>query len=207
MKRAYYAEPLDAEPANSDEDVADLLFDELEPQTELEKEYEQAQNAYFATQYREENRLGFLGSHKSIQKRAQASTVACRNCGASFSSNNKLHRHLRDPCHLSSEPPCEEVPTVVESKATIPTNPTDGLADFHYAQAFWYVMPGTNPHISCIDSGFGNSAIDDELQLRLFPDTPRLPLPHPRVVEGLGGAECTATHVVLLTIYMKGTDN
>jgi len=99
VKRAYYAEPLDAEPANSDEeDVADLLFDELEPQTELEKEYEQVQNAYFATRYREENRLGFLGSHKSIQKRAQASTVACRNCGASFSSNNKLHRHLRDPC-------------------------------------------------------------------------------------------------------------
>jgi len=99
------------------------------------------------------------------------------------------------------------VPTVVvESKSVIPADPTDGLADFHYAQAFWYVTPGTNLHVSCIDSGFGNSAIDDELQARLYPDTPRLPLPHPRVVEGLGGPECTATYVVLLTIYMKGTD-
>jgi len=134
--------------------------------------------------------------------------VACRNCGASFSSNNKLHRHLRDPCHSNSEPLCDQLPTVVvESKSIIPSDPTDGLTDFHYTQAFWYVTPGTNPEVSCIDSGFGNSAIDDELQLRLYPDTPHLPLPHPRVVEGLGGAAYTATHIVLLTINMKGTDS
>ena len=94
----------------------------------------------------------------------------------------------------------------MESKAVIPSDPTEGLADFHYAQAFWYVEPAINPHVSCIDSGFGNSAIDDGLQLRLYPDATRLLLPYPWVVKGLGGAEYTATHVVLLTFYMKGTD-
>ena len=166
VKRAYYAEPLDHEPTDSDEEnMTDWLFDELEPQTDLEKEYEHAQNAYFTIRYQEENRLGFLGTHKSTRKRAQVSAVTCRNCGTSFSSNNKLHRHLRDPCRLNSDPQHETVPTVVvESKSVIPADPTDGLADFHYAQVFWYVTPGTNPHISCVDSGFGNSAIDDELQ-------------------------------------------
>jgi len=181
-------------------------FDELKPQTELEREYDQAQNAYFAIRYREEKGLGFLGTHKSIGRGAKVSKVTCRNCAASFTSNNKLHRHLRGPCQAGSLQPETASSVVVESKAVIPGDPTDGLADFHCAQAFWYVTPGTNPHVSCIDSGFGNSAIDDELQLCLYPDTPRLPLQHPRVVEGLGGAKFTATHVVLLTINMKGTD-
>jgi len=82
----------------------------------------------------------------------------------------------------------------------------EGLADFHYAKTFWYTSPGGSPHVACIDSGFGNSAVDDELQRRLYPDAKRLPLPKPRVVEGLGGAECTATHVVIMRIFMKGTD-
>jgi len=34
----------------------------------------------------------------------------------------------------------------------------------------------------------------------------RLLLPKPRVVEGLGGAECTATHVVIMRYFMKGAD-
>jgi len=206
-KRAYYAEPVDHDDSNGEDiDVTAPSFDELEPQMELEREYDQAQNANFAIRYREEKDLGFLGTHKSIGSGAKVSNVTCRNCAASFTSNNKLHRHLRDPCQAGSLQPDMASPVVVESKAVIPGDPTDGLADFHYAQAFWYITPGTNLYISCIDSGFGNSAIDDELQLRLYPDTYCLPLLHPRLVEGLGGAECTATHVVLLTIYMKGTD-
>jgi len=107
---------------------------------------------------------------------------------------------------VSCQQPEAASPVVVESKAVIPSDPTEGLANFHCIQAFWYVEPASNPHVSCIDSGFGNSAIDDGLQLRLYPDVTRLPLPHPQVVKGLGGAEYTATHVVLLTFYMKGTD-
>jgi len=98
------------------------------------------------------------------------------------------------------------LPIVVESRAVVAKDPTEGLADFYYTQAFWYVTPGGSPHMSCIDSGFGNSTIDDALQQRLYPDASRLPLPQPRVVEGLGGAECTATHVVLIRMYLKGID-
>ena len=183
-KRAYYGEPLEYETSGSEDgSVSDASFDELEPQTALEKEYEQAQNAYFASHYHEEKGLGFLGTHKSIQSRTKVSTATCRNCAASFTSNNKLHKHLRNPCQVGSQKSEVASPVVVESKAIIPADPTDGLSDFHYAQAFWHVEPGNNPHVSCIDSGFGNSAIDEELQLRLYPEAPRIRLPHPRIVE------------------------
>jgi len=96
---------------------------------------------------------------------------------------------------------------IVKSTTPASLNLVKGLADFHYAKTFWYTSPGGHPHVVCIDSGFRNSATDDELQCRLYPDAERLPLPKPQVVEGLGGAECTATHVVIMRIFMKGTDS
>jgi len=214
VKCAYYAEPHACESENDDGgDMADTLIDELEPQASLEQEYEHIQNAYLATQYLEEKGLGFMGTHKSIRAKTHRPSMTCRNCAAVFTSNNKLHKHLRDPCKGSanfmdggSQSDKNALPIVVESRAVVAKTPTEGLADFHYALAFWYVTPGGNPHMSCIDSGFGNSAIDDALQQRLYPDASRLPLPQPRVVEGLGGAECTATHVVLIRMYLKGID-
>jgi hypothetical protein len=62
VKRAYYAESLEYENSEGDDDVNELLYDNLEPQAALEEQYEQAQNAYFATRYREEGGLGFLGT-------------------------------------------------------------------------------------------------------------------------------------------------
>jgi len=215
VKRAYYAEPRESEPESDDgNDVTeDILVDELEPQASLEQEYEHAQNAYLATRYLEEKGLGFMGTHKTIRTKAPRPSVTCRNCAAVFTSNNKLHKHLRDPCKVSndlmsgsSQTDKNALPVIVESKAVVAKDPTEGLADFDYAQVFWYVTPGSSPPMSCIDSGFGNSAIDDALQQRLYPDASRLPLPQPRVVEGLGGAECTATHVVLIRMYQKGID-
>ena len=154
-----------------------------------------------------------MGTHKTIRTKAPRPSMTCRNFAAVFTSNNKLHKHLRDPCKVSndlmsgsSQTDKNTLPVIVESKAVVAKDPTEELADFHYAQAFSYVTPGSSPHMSCIDSGFGNSAIDDALQQRLYPDSSRLPLPQPRVVEGLGGAECTATHVVLIRMHLKGID-
>jgi len=122
-----------------------------------------------------------------------------------FPSKNKLHVHLRAWCRPTSEPPAgNEV--IVKSAAPGSQGLVEGLADFHYAKTFWYTAPGGTPHVACIDSGFGNSAVDKELQRRLYPDAQLLQLPRLRVVEDLGGAECTATHVVVLKIVMKGTD-
>ena len=96
--------------------------------------------------------------------------------------------------------------TQAAKAAPASSNIVEGLANFHYAKTFWYTSPNSSPHFACIDSGFGNSAVDDKLQCRLHPDAERLPLPKPRVVEGLGGAKCTATHVVVMRIFMKGMD-
>jgi len=68
---------------------------------------------------------------------------------------------------------------IVKSAAPASSNLVEGLADFHYAKIFWYTSPGGSPHVACIDSGFGNSAVDDELERRLYPDAQRLPLPKP----------------------------
>jgi len=64
----------------------------------LEEEYKRAQNAYFAALYRAEKGLGFLGTQRANRTSAQASAIKCRKCSASFSSNNKLHIHLRSRC-------------------------------------------------------------------------------------------------------------
>jgi len=58
IKRAYYADPMNCELDDSD-DVDELFYDSLDPQADLEEECEHAQNAYFATRYRHEARLGF----------------------------------------------------------------------------------------------------------------------------------------------------
>ena len=200
LKRAYYADPQNWEVDDSD-NVSKLLYDSLDPQADLEEEYEHAQNAYFATRYRQEAGLGFLGTLSS-QRQKQ---VLCRNCNSSFSSNNKLHKHLRAQC-LPVKNHTADQPIIVKSATPASSNFVEGLADFHYAKTLWYTSPNGSSHVVCIDSGFGNSAVDDELQCRLYPDAVRLPLPKPRVVEGLGGAECTATHVVIMRIFMNGAD-
>jgi len=128
---------LNHEDGDSDEGSISSIFgapfDELEEQTQLEEEYEQVQNAYFAICYREENGLGFLGTHKSVRGKAKAPAVTCRNCAASFTLNNKLHRHLHNLCKVSCQQPEAASLVVMESKAVIPSDPTEGLADFHYA--------------------------------------------------------------------------
>jgi hypothetical protein len=81
----------------------------------LEEEYKRAQDAYFAALYRAEKRLGLLGIQK--RTRAQTSAINCTKCGASFSSNNKLHIHLRGRCRIvrplngdDNEPPQRREP-------------------------------------------------------------------------------------------------
>ena len=203
VRRTYYAEPLDCESDDSDDDVNGLSHDVLEPQADLEEEYNRAQNGYFTTRYREEKGLGFLGTLAA--PRTGQLPVQCRNCHAVFPSKNKLHDHLRARCRPASEPPAGN-DVIVKSTAPVLRGLVEGLTDFHYAKSFWYTSPGGTSHVACIDSGFGNSAVDQELQRRLYPDAQLLPLPPLRVVEGLGGAECTATHMVVLKIFMKGTD-
>jgi len=127
VKRAYYAEPRECESENDDGyDMADTLIDELEPQASLEQEYEHTQNAYLATRYLEEKGLGFMGTHKSIRAKTHRPSMTCRNCAAVFTSNNKLHKHLRDPCKGSanfmdggSQLDKNALPIVVESRAVI----------------------------------------------------------------------------------------
>jgi len=132
-------------------------------------------------------------------------SVECNNCGSAFPSNNKLHDHLRVFCRQVSEHTTGKA-IIVKFAAPASSNFVEGLADFHYAKTFWYTTPGGTPHMACIDSGFGNSAVDDELQRWLYPGAEQLLLPCPRVIEGLGGAVCTATHMAILRIFMKGTD-
>jgi len=95
IKCAYYADPLHYEHDTDDDDnVNELLYNSLDPQPDLEEEYERAQNAYFAMHYREETGLGFLGTMSSQHKKS----VECNNCGSAFPSNNKLHDHLQVFC-------------------------------------------------------------------------------------------------------------
>jgi hypothetical protein len=107
VKRAYYADLRDCESDDGDDDVNELLHNVLEPQPDLEEEYDRAQNAYFATRYRDEKGLGFLGT--SAAPRVKQTSAQCRNCHEIFPSNNKLHGHLRAcHCHAPREPPARD---------------------------------------------------------------------------------------------------
>jgi hypothetical protein len=179
-----------------------------EPDSDLEEEYEHQPNAHFALVWRAER--GFTGTKVATKnttsrppKRTPPKPSECRKCRMAFPSRNQLHRHVTATGHNM-----QTAPSVVES--TLHTR--DGgdlttLASFHYAKAE-FRLTERDRHIwmSCIDSGYGNSAVD-KLFLETHVDQPVYrDLDEPVIVRGIGGAKVACTQLAIFPVYYPTLD-
>ena len=123
--------------------------------TDDEEEYEEMQNAFYATRGRELNPAtakarekraaetpkegsddegAFLGIAKEPFMTEEASLETCKKCGKQFNSRNDLHRHLRNsPCGPLQESPAGSGKTglFIRSSAVIGGDVEKGLSDYH----------------------------------------------------------------------------
>jgi hypothetical protein len=209
LKRAYYISP------ESDNEVTYNVASEegvemRDPDSGLENENEHQQNAHFASVWRAER--GFMGteispkntaSRSSPPKRIPPKPSECRKCRMAFPWRNQLHHHVLATGHNT-----QAARDVIES--TLHTR--DGadlniLASFHYAKAeFMLSERDLQLWISCVDSGYGNSAVD-KLFLETRVEQPIIrDLELPVLVRGIGGAKVACTQVAIFPIYYPTMD-
>jgi hypothetical protein len=200
-KRAYY---ISSEQEDVEED--DIEFDVREPDPDLEAEYERHQDAHCAAVWRASQ--GFMAAkeevkpHKNV-KRVPPKPAECRKCRMAFPLRNKLHRQVVATGHN-----VQTSPEVIESALhTRDGSKLSTLASFHYAKADFILAPSdSNTSTACIDSGYGNSAVDKHyLETKVKEPTYRY-LDTPVVVRGIGGAKIACKEVAIFATYWPTMD-
>jgi hypothetical protein len=162
-QRAYYILPEEADELDNDDiDIDPLLFEVLDKHPTLEHDYELGQNAYFASKLRSAN-VFFASQRAADHNRPPRMTTPkpseCRACHEAFPSRSRLHAHLLASGHnrLASKAHF----TVIKSKHVTSDDHEARLASYHYAEARFVLHPGsTESRVCCMDSGYGNSAVD-----------------------------------------------
>jgi hypothetical protein len=208
--RAYYVINDDDD---DPDDEADVPVEWRDPDDELEVEYERMQDAHFASLYRAER--GFMGAavaatartskrpemSKRHPQRISPKPSECRTCRTAFTSRNQLHQHLVQTAHNVST-----TKTVIPSAQEADVGDVSSLASFHYARAdFQLTEAGEQTATACIDSGYGNSAVDEAF-LQTVPDPVYRTLDIPVVVRGIGGAKVKCTRVAIFATYWPTMD-
>jgi hypothetical protein len=210
-KRAYYiTNGEDTDDDGDEEQAPDEKVEFREIDSDLEEEYERQQNAHFVATTRADR--AFMGATLNPKKPKNTKKTAkhlppkpseCRRCHLAFPSRNQLHRHVATTGHNVEAPQ-----DVIESIAhTNDDNDMSTLASFHYAKAQFKLAKGDHhTALACIDSGYGNSAVDQKfLETRVQSPTYRS-LDSPVVVRGIGGAKVTCTKVAIFATYWPTID-
>jgi hypothetical protein len=201
-KRAYYAAPGGrAEILDND----DLCWDLRDEDSDLEDEFVLSQNAHFAAQYFASQ--GFFGKNPDKANRSTTPKPSeCRACHLAFPSRSRLHAHLLASGHNRSAP-ADKCFNVVKSKRVAPPSAEARLASYHYAEARFALQPGSvDSRICCMDSGYGNSAVNADFITKHIPHPVYHLLEHPKEVRGIGGGIAMCTKLLMLTIYFPTMD-
>jgi hypothetical protein len=195
-KRAYYA--LD----DNDDDSFELHDED----SDLEQDYIHSQNAHFAAAYCASK--GFFAetprppSHKA--RMAYPKPSECRTCHEAFPSCSRLHAHLLTSGHNR---PAQANFAVIKSKHVAPRDHEARLASYHYAEAQFVLQPGsTDSRASCVDSGYGNSAVDAAFVARRVANPTYQVLKEPKEVRGIGGGIAMCDKLLLLPVYYPTMD-
>jgi hypothetical protein len=207
--RAYYASAYDESIGTTDFEEG---LDIRETDSDLEEEYEQQQNAYIATIWRAER--GFMGTTVARKptikskplKRIPPKPSECRKCHVAFPSRNQLHRHVSETGHnVQTARPIIE--STLHAHSDGGSDQTSTLASFHYAKAeFMLLERDQHTSLACVDSGYGNSAVDKRfLETQVHQPTYR-DLDVPVVVRGIGGAKVSCTQVAIFPVYWPTLD-
>jgi hypothetical protein len=195
-KRAYYAMDDD------DEDGFELRDED----SDLEQDYMHTQNAHFAAVYFASK--GFFGGPTSPPSQkarlAAPKPSECRTCQEAFPSRSKLHAHLLASGHNR---PAQALFAVIKFKHVAPRDYEARLASYHYAEAQFVLQAGNvDSHGSCVDSGYGNSAVDEAFIARSVPNPTYQLLKEPKEVRGIGGGIAMCDRLLILPVYYPTMD-
>lgn len=168
----------------------------------------------------------------TFHARALTTAHACRMCKTSFSSNNKLHKHVRsthpktkgkaeekEAKTLSSEPELKSKlidvhhADIIESDATnIIDEPGCGFRNWHYMTVFFQF--NTNPSVmesftkpACLDTGCTMSLVDRDFLRKHLPDTVIQKTASKITVRGIGSRTHECQNYVRLSLYLPGSLN
>jgi hypothetical protein len=190
-------------PEDSDELDNDSLYVDLRDEDpDLEQEYMHSQNAHFAAAYHASR--SFFGNEPSPPKNTRMTTPSeCRACHEAFPSRSRLHAHLLATGHNRNT---KEAPIIVESQRIAPLNPEARLSSYHFAKARFSLHSNAQAHIACLDSGYGNSAVDENYIVENIPNPQFYTLETLKEVRGIGGGIAMCTKLLMLPLFWKTID-
>jgi len=203
VARSYYIRP-EVENDLLEGTEENFAVKELDEDEDSADKYDRAQTAHFGELYFS-TQPGFHALIRASDSKNSipAATHVCNVCKEGFGSGNALHRHLRETERNKS---MEQPPHLVESKAEMGSDPTAGLRDYHYVKLPFSTSIAGATHLACMDTGYGNSAVDKTFLQKCAAGASCITLPQPQWVLGMGGGRKLLDEVAMLTIYLRGND-
>lgn len=132
----------------------------------------------------------------------------CLHCDDSFSSNNKLHKHLRtshtNPVDSNVYHATALVPRVMESTISDNTEPGHGFRGWHYAAAQGSLAESGTPEEICLDSGCSSTLIDKAFLQRHLPKETYTRDNCPLTVRGIGDRKHVINQYVHIHVFIRG---
>lgn len=129
--------------------------------------------------------------------------ASCTDCGAEFSSRNKLFQHLQEKIHFQKE----EQSVRKDLQIVSSTAPTQGVGtgsafrDFNYTEIQYSLTPNEALQWGCADSGSGMSLIGEN-RLNQIPWRKRTLSQQPINIKGVNGGPLKVWESVILDVYL-----
>lgn len=200
------------------EDTVEPAVDEAEPLTEPGREYEET--------YVDENLDPMAGAYEDepsntidvnyVITHAQPVRRVCRNCKKIFTSNNKLHEHLRNICGKTKAAPrgkelvltnaVDPLPFqgyIVPSNATDKAPPGEGFRPWKYATCAIRLAPTAENQDVCVDSGCTMTLINRSFLHEVSSDAIVKWMASPVKVRGIGDKVHDANSYVELDLHTR----
>ncbi|TAQ86585.1 hypothetical protein B7494_g5085 [Chlorociboria aeruginascens] len=185
------------EPEDTHQDMD--IFDEPDTDTYLE-EHQDTQDEIF--------------DHEPVAQFSQPTLVGikCRFCNATFSSNNKLHLHLRNTgcrkssvVHETSVHHNDNTPIIKStSQASLDCGTGYGFRKWHYVTAMVKLHMDMDDTPVCIDTGCSLSLMDKAWLAEHFPSIKIRKMAAPIMVRGISDLKHPTSEYVILTFYIHG---
>lgn len=224
QQRAYQTEGGDypddqdqsGEAFQGDHDGNDDAFGYLPPDDEAPEEaFHQSDEAYHGRQTQDEASSNHDdGEVRTFFTEAPEPKFSCRRCEEKFTSNNKLHYHVRR-CKKPTivKPKLEAFRSRAEAKiihSSAPHDSTPGLGfkSWRYAKVMANIDP-LHPEVTipvCTDSGCGSSIIDRQCLASQRPDYAShvLRKPEPLKIKGIGSSTLSTDEYIPLDFAIPG---
>lgn len=175
---------------------------------DVDEAYDQSAGTYHAEdQVPEEEILANPGDIPQDSFFVRAESISCLDCGREFSSNNRLHDHLRTECTISNhtdQTSDNEDRILIKSKATPIKGDGYAFRSWRYAKLRIHLQLDGPLHEICVDSGCTMSLIDKVFLRRFLPELKVRTMTSSISVRGIGSNIHRSTEYILLNFYVDG---